>query len=328
MTGVRSRCGGKPEERQRPGVRKGRVPDDGRFEAERRRKFGGRKRMEILKKPEEMTAWSKRIAREDKTIGFVPTMGALHEGHVSLIRKARAENDAVVVSIFVNPTQFGPSEDYERYPRCFEKDAKICEAEKADAVFHPAVEDMYPEDHRTFIEVCELSNRLCGISRPGHFRGVATVVAKLFGIVRPDRAYFGMKDAQQLAIIERMNRDLCLGVRIVRCETVREPDGLAMSSRNAYLSAAERKQALAISRALRECEAKFAAGERKAMPLLKVMGDILAREPDIEVDYVAIVDPATLDDISEVKDEALAAIAVYIGKARLIDNTMLRAKSG
>ncbi|MCX7804882.1 MAG: pantoate--beta-alanine ligase [Planctomycetota bacterium] len=284
--------------------------------------------MEILRKPEEMTAWSKRAAREGKTIGFVPTMGALHEGHMSLIRRARKENDVVVVSIFVNPTQFGPGEDYDRYPRCFEKDAKMCEAERVDAVFHPAAEDMYPEDHRTFVEVCELSNRLCGISRPGHFRGVTTVVAKLFGIVRPDRAYFGMKDAQQLVIIERMNRDLCMGVQIVRCETVREPDGLAMSSRNTYLSAAERKQALAISRALKECEARFDAGERKTMPLLKVMGDILAREPDIEVDYIAVADPITLDDISTIENEALAAIAVYIGKTRLIDNVTLRPKKG
>jgi pantoate--beta-alanine ligase len=241
-----------------------------------------------------------------------------------LIERARRENGAVVVSIFVNPTQFGPGEDYHRYPRVFDADRKMCAQAGVDCIFAPEAQDMYAPDARTWVHVGGLEDTLCGLSRPGHFRGVATVVAKLLAIVRPDRAYFGRKDAQQLRIIEVLVRDLNLGCQVAPCETVRDPDGLACSSRNAYLSPAEREQALCLRRALEHCRKRVEAGERDAMKLAGEMGEIIEREPDAEIDYVALVDANTLEDLRKLAGEVLVALAVKIGKTRLIDNIALK----
>jgi len=257
-------------------------------------------------------------------IGFVPTMGALHEGHLSLVRAAKAECDAVVVSIFVNPTQFGPNEDFAQYPRTVEADCALLEREGVDAVFLPQTAEMYPAGAATWVEVEDLSGRLDGASRPGHFRGVATVVAKLFHIVAPDRAYFGQKDAAQVANLRRMVRDLNFDLQLVVCPIVREPDGLAMSSRNRYLSSEERRQARVLWRALRAIEARYAAGERDAQKLLAAGRMVLAEEPPVRVDYLRIVDPDTLADMEKVRGTALAAVAAYVGTTRLIDNVLLK----
>ncbi|ACO33519.1 MULTISPECIES: pantoate--beta-alanine ligase [Acidobacterium] len=258
-----------------------------------------------------------------RSIGFVPTMGALHEGHLSLVRAAKAECDAVVASIFVNPTQFGPNEDFGKYPRTVEADCALLEREGVDAVFLPQVEEMYPAGATTWVEVEELSGRLDGASRPGHFRGVATVVAKLFHIVGPDRAYFGQKDAAQVANLRRMVRDLDFDLEVVVCPIVREADGLAMSSRNRYLSVEERRQGLVLSRALRAMEAGHAAGERDGRRLLAAGASVMAEEPAVRVDYLRVVDPETLVDVEAVSGPALATVAAYVGATRLIDNVLL-----
>ncbi|MER3401645.1 MAG: pantoate--beta-alanine ligase [Thermoflexus sp.] len=257
------------------------------------------------------------------TWGFVPTMGYLHEGHLSLIRRARAENDHVAVSIFVNPTQFGSHEDYNRYPRDLERDLRLLEPLQVDLVFVPSVEEMYPPGFQTWVIVEELSRPLEGASRPGHFRGVATVVAKLFNIVQPDRAYFGQKDAQQAVVIRRMVRDLNFPVEIVVCPTVREPDGLAMSSRNTYLSPQERQAATILFRALQAAKARYEAGERDGERLREAMREVLRGEPLARVDYVSVADPETLEELSRVEGPALLSLAVYIGNTRLIDNLLL-----
>lgn len=272
----------------------------------------------VIDSAEAMREWSRGMRQAGKSLGFVPTMGALHAGHRSLLERARKENDAAVASIYVNPTQFGPGEDFERYPRTLEADQKICGEAGIDCIFAP--KNLYAADARTFVEVVGLQEQLCGISRPSHFRGVATVVAKLFNIVSPTRAYFGKKDAQQLVIIERMVRDLNFDVTIVPCETVREPDGLAMSSRNRYLSANERKLALAVPRALDGARKAINAGERDAMKVLGDMANILAENDAVEIDYCALVDAHTLEDVAVLKGDVLAAIAVKVGKTRLIDN--------
>ena len=277
----------------------------------------------IVKTVAEMSRWSKDQVKAGKTIGFVPTMGALHAGHRGLIERARRENDAVAVSIFVNPTQFGPHEDFQKYPRTFDADRKLCAEAGADCIFFPDVKEMYDKDARTWVEVGGLGDTLCGLSRPSHFRGVTTVVTKLFNIVRPDRAYFGQKDAQQLRILEVLTRDLCFGIEIVRCETVREPDGLALSSRNQYLSPGERRQALCLSRALEHYRKRVAAGERDAMKLVAEMAEMIEKEPSAEIDYVALVDANTLDDLQTLSGEVLAALAVKIGNTRLIDNVRI-----
>ena len=272
-----------------------------------------------------------RAGREQSTprsVGFVPTMGALHAGHRSLVQAARQRCDIVVVSIFVNPTQFGPNEDFSRYPRTLEQDCKMIEAESVDVVFTPTAEIMYPSGASTFVEVEGVSDRLDGASRPGHFRGVATVVAKLFHIVQPDFSFFGQKDAAQVAVLRKMVRDLDFPLEIVVCPTVREPDGLAMSSRNRYLSAEERRQALTLSRALHAAEAHAARGERRAAALLQTMRAALQEEPAIRVDYIAIVDPDTLLPIDDVDGGGLLAIAAYVGNTRLIDNVLLPAATG
>jgi pantoate--beta-alanine ligase len=256
-------------------------------------------------------------------IGFVPTMGYLHEGHLSLVRAAREQNDHVIVSIFVNPTQFGPGEDFERYPRDEERDLSLLEQERVDVAFVPSVEQMYPGGAATFVEVEGLTNVLEGAHRPGHFRGVTTVVAKLFNIVAPDRAYFGRKDAQQLAVIRKLVRDLRYDIEVVGLPTVREPDGLAMSSRNAYLSPDERRAALVLSKALRRAEELFAEGERAAESIRQAMLDMIGAEPLAQVDYVSVADVKTLRELEHIEGAALVSLAVRIGATRLIDNVTI-----
>jgi len=270
----------------------------------------------IQETKDRIKAWKK----SGYTIGFVPTMGFLHEGHLSLMRKSAQENAKTVVSIFVNPTQFSPSEDFSKYPRNFEADARMCEETGVDLIFSPGVEEMYMGDADTFVDIGKLSEELCGKSRPGHFRGVCTVVNKLFNIIMPDRAYFGQKDAQQLAVISRMVRDLNMNVEIVPCPIVREDDGLAKSSRNAYLSSGERVAAGVLYKAIIEGERLIKAGERNPEKITSEMKRIIAAEPLARIDYVEIVDGDSIEKISVVKGRVLAAAAVFIGKTRLIDN--------
>jgi pantoate--beta-alanine ligase len=259
----------------------------------------------------------------DGAVGLVPTMGFLHEGHLSLVRRSRSQDDQVVVSIFVNPTQFGPSEDYGRYPRDPERDLALLRQEGTDVVFMPPVEEMYPEGFETYVEVKEMTQVLEGAHRPTHFRGVTTVVAKLFTIVRPQRAYFGQKDAQQLAVVRRMARDLDLPVEVVAVPTAREPDGLAMSSRNAYLSPEERQAALVLYRSLRLAEGLWRQGERDASVVRSRMQELIAAEPLARVDYVSVADSETLRELERIEGPALVSLAVRIGRTRLIDNVIL-----
>jgi len=258
----------------------------------------------------------------------VPTMGALHEGHLSLVRAAQAGSDCVVTSIFVNPTQFGPNEDLAKYPRSLERDCEMLEREGVDFVFVPAVEEMYPAGAVTWVTVEELSGKLDGRSRPGHFRGVTTVVAKLFHIVEPGKAFFGQKDAAQVAIIRRMARDLKFPVEIVVCPIVREADGLAMSSRNAYLDPEERKRGLVLHRSLMRVQESVRGGERNAARLIAAGKDEFAGESEVRLDYFEIVDPETLDLVQEVGTGALVAVAAYVGNTRLIDNVLLGQPGG
>jgi len=257
-------------------------------------------------------------------IGLVPTMGALHQGHASLIRAARAECGYVAVSLFVNPAQFGPGEDLARYPRPLENDLAVCRREGADLVFAPAAAEMYPEGFATTVRIAGLSEKMCGAFRPGHFDGVCTVVAKLLAIVQPDAAYFGEKDAQQLAIVRRMAADLDLPVQVRGCPLVREPDGLAMSSRNAYLSPEERQRALAISAALAEARKAIESGERDAAAVADMLRRRLQAARGVELQYVAVVDPDTLADLARIADKVLVAVAAKVGATRLIDNVLLR----
>lgn len=261
-----------------------------------------------------------------RTIGLVPTMGALHGGHLGLIETARAENGFVVVSIFVNPMQFGPKEDLNRYPRSLEHDLELCNEAGVDLVFHPPTEFMYRPGHRTFVEVTELQDVLCGASRPGHFRGVATVVLKLFNLVQPDRAYFGQKDAQQVRILQQMTRDLNVAVEIRVCPIVREADGLALSSRNEYLEAEERRQATVLYRALTEAKRRIEAGEREAVTVRQTMIEQIAAMPDAILDYAAVVDADSLQALSRIDAEhsVLLALAVRFGGTRLIDNLLIQ----
>lgn len=261
---------------------------------------------------------------DGKAIGLVPTMGALHEGHLSLVRAAKAQTEVVVVSLFVNPLQFGPKEDLSKYPRDLEGDREMLEHEGAHILFAPSVEEMYPKGASTYVTVEGLSDRLDGGSRPGHFRGVTTVVAKLFHIVQPDRAFFGQKDAAQHAVLRRMVRDLNFPLEIVVCPIVREPDGLAMSSRNAYLNAQERREALVLSRALKEIEKRFAAGERDSARLIAAGKSVVEGEPAARLDYLSIVDPDSLEPVGRIAGSALVAIAAWVGTTRLIDNVVLR----
>jgi pantoate--beta-alanine ligase len=279
--------------------------------------------LRVLATVKDTRAASGLLRREGKGLGFVPTMGALHSGHVSLVRAAKARCDVVAVSIFVNPAQFGPNEDLATYPRSFERDCDLLANEKVDLLFAPPVEEMYPPGAVTWVTVEELSNKLDGRSRPGHFRGVATVVSKLFHIVEPHAAFFGQKDAAQLAIIRRMVRDLNMPVEIVACPIVREPDGLAMSSRNAYLDPGQRKQALVLHRSLIRVKKRTEGGEQSAATLISVAREEFASEPSVRPDYVEIVNPDSLDPVHDVSKGALVAVAAYVGPTRLIDNILL-----
>jgi len=284
--------------------------------------------MQIIPTIAEMRAALRTSYQRERIIGFVPTMGALHEGHLSLVRAAKRKCHVVVVSIFVNPTQFAPGEDFTRYPRTFDADCTALEKEKIDFLFAPSAEEMYPPGATTYVKVEEIADRLCGRSRPGHFRGVATVVSKLFNIVQPDFAFFGLKDAAQFAVIRRMVRDLNIPVEIVGCPIVRESDGLAMSSRNVYLSGEERRQALVLSRALKNVEESFHAGECDTQKLIALAKQVIAAEPAVRLDYFEIVDPDSLKPLSTIGDQpALAAVAAFVGNTRLIDNTLLHAKA-
>lgn len=276
--------------------------------------------MEITGAIEEVRRQVKEWRKQGLSVGLVPTMGYLHEGHKSLIVKAAAENDKVVVSDFVNPIQFGVNEDLDAYPRDIEADKKVCEEAGADLIFHPEVTEMYAPDFSTYVEMSKVSEGLCGKTRPTHFRGVCTVVSKLFHIVMPDRAYFGQKDAQQLAVIRRMVRDLNMDIQIVDCPIVREADGLAKSSRNTYLNEAERRAALVLSKAVFHGEDLMKKGERDAETILTAMREIIEKEPMAKIDYVEMVDADTIEPVTRAEGRVLTAMAVYIGKTRLIDN--------
>ena len=284
--------------------------------------------MKIVSDIREMQQLAGHYRQQGKTIGFVPTMGYLHEGHLSLMRRARAQCDILVVSIFVNPTQFGPNEDFERYPRDFDRDERLCREVGVDVVFYPTADAMYPQPYLTYVHVEKLSETMCGASRPGHFRGVTTVVTKLFNIVQPHIAVFGQKDYQQSLIIRQMVRDLNFDVEIDVAPIVREADGLAMSSRNKYLSPEERQQALVLYRSLTRAEELIREGERNVDTLLQAMKTVISEAPDARIDYIAIVDAETLEPLSTVRHNTVIALAVYIGTTRLIDNTWIREKDG
>lgn len=281
---------------------------------------------EVIRKTKDIKGHIAHLKAGGKTIGFVPTMGALHEGHLSLIRRARAENDAVVLSIFVNPTQFDRRDDFLKYPRQLESDLEVASREGVDVVFAPSAEDMYPTGFSTYVEVGgSLTNVLCGATRPGHFRGVATVVTKLFNIVRPNRAYFGQKDLQQAAVIKRLVRDLEMGIEIVVLPTVRDAGGLAVSSRNQLLSNEERESALSIYRALKRAAELYASGEKNTRSIIKEMHRILNEGGIYRIDYISIVDPETLEELEVIEPHSnpSAAVAAWVGSTRLIDNLAL-----
>ena len=280
--------------------------------------------MKRIEKISKMQEESRKANIEGKTIALVPTMGYLHEGHLSLVRAAKKECDVVVVSIFVNPTQFGPGEDFEKYPRDIERDVKLLEKEGVDIVFNPSEEEMYPEGFSTFVEVTgPVTDSLCGRSRPGHFKGVTTVVSKLFDIVEPTKSYFGQKDAQQVAVIKHMVQDLDMPVEVRVMPIVREEDGLAMSSRNTYLSDKEREEALSLYEALRKSQEMVEAGELSADTIKEEVKDILRAEEDIRIDYIEVVDADSMEQLEEVKDNTLVAVAAIVGKTRLIDNVLI-----
>jgi len=279
--------------------------------------------MQVIEKPKQMQSLSEALRRDGKRIAFVPTMGYFHEGHLTLMREAKRLGDVLVISIFVNPLQFGPSEDYERYPRDLERDLKMAEGVGVDIVFRPRVYDMYPSNFQTHVEVSELQKYLCGKFRPGHFRGVATVVLKLFNIVKPHVAVFGLKDYQQYLIIKQMVEDLNLDVEVVGIPTVREEDHLAASSRNVYLNAEERKAARSLYKALSEAKRLFEEGERNAFKLIESSRKVIEQEPLINLQYLELCDPETLEPLSGDIKRALLAIAAWVGKTRLIDNIIL-----
>lgn len=279
--------------------------------------------MKTINTTREMRSAARDLRSQRARLGLVPTMGALHEGHLSLVRAAKAKSDVVAVSIFVNPTQFGPREDFARYPRNLEKDCELLEREGVEFVFAPTVEEVYQRGAVTWVTVEGLSDRLCGKSRPGHFRGVATVVAKLFNIVEPDVAFFGQKDAAQVAVIKRMVRDLNMAVQIEICPIVREPDGLALSSRNAYLSPDERKMALVLHASLQRAQKLFNEGERNAAKLAAEAKKAFVWQPAVKLDYLDIVDPDGLEPLETLDQKSLVAVAAFVGNTRLIDNILL-----
>ena len=277
----------------------------------------------LIKEIKELRTLIKGWKREGFSVGFVPTMGALHEGHESLIKRAVSENDKVVVSVFVNPTQFGPNEDYDSYPRDIEKDLKVCMNADAAVVFNPEPSEMYFDNKSTSVSVSNLTSVLCGAKRPGHFDGVCLVVSKLFNIVTPDKAYFGQKDAQQVAVLKRMVRDLNIDIEVVACPIIREEDGLAKSSRNTYLSKEERKAALVLSRSLKIAKKLLEDGERNANKIKEIMKEEIIKEPLAKIDYIEMVDSESLENVENIEKSILVPIAVYIGKTRLIDNFTL-----
>jgi pantoate--beta-alanine ligase len=277
--------------------------------------------MRVVRSLKEMQSISETLRKTGKMIGFVPTMGYLHDGHMSLVERARKENDIVVMSIFVNPVQFAPGEDFDRYPRDIERDKKIAQEGGVDYLFVPEVSEMYPEGYSTYVEVEGITEVLCGAKRPGHFRGVATVVTKLFNIVKPHRAYFGKKDFQQLKVIERLVKDLNFDVEVIGCPIVREKDGLAMSSRNVYLSPKERESATSLYRALKLAKELIEKGERNPETIKSKMEEFILSHPHVKaIDYIEIVDSETLKPVDEIKEGTLIALAVFVGNARLIDN--------
>lgn len=280
--------------------------------------------MEIFNTVGQMQAWSEGRRKKGGSIAFVPTMGALHEGHLSLMREGRHRADTLVCSVYVNPAQFGPGEDFSRYPRDTENDLKKIKGLKADAVFLPSDDVMYPKGYQTYVNVEEVTKYLCGASRPGHLRGVTTVVLKLFNIVEPHVAIFGEKDYQQLVVIRRMVKDLNLPIEIVGMPIVREKDGLAMSSRNRYLSADERKAALSISQSLSKAEVMIRKGDRDVKDILKTVRDTILAAKIVHIDYVKLCDPETLEDLQSLRLPALLAIAAFVGPTRLIDNRLLK----
>jgi len=271
-----------------------------------------------------MTTLVKMLKKEGKTIGFVPTMGYLHEGHLSLVKAAKKHTDVVVMSIFVNPLQFGPREDFEKYPRDIKRDEQLASEAGVDVIFCPSAKDMYPEGYATYVNVETLTETLCGASRPGHFKGVTTVVAKLFHIVKPDVAYFGQKDAQQAIIIKKMVQDLNLDIEIKVMPIIRESDGLAMSSRNVNLSEEERREALVLHQALKKAEAMIDDGERDAKKIAKTMEAMIGQTGNVRKDYLSIVDAKHLDPVATVSGEVVIAVAAFVGKTRLIDNIIKR----
>ncbi|MCK4388022.1 MAG: pantoate--beta-alanine ligase [Dehalococcoidia bacterium] len=277
--------------------------------------------MKVIEKIDEMKRLRQQLA---EPIGFVPTMGYFHEGHLSLVRQARAENPSVVVSIFVNPTQFGPQEDFTSYPRDLQRDLARLDKERTDIVFKPSVAEMYPPQFNSWVEIGKVSERLEGASRPGHFRGVTTVVAKLFNIIQPTRAYFGQKDAQQAIVIRKMVAELNMNLEIITLPTVREPDGLAMSSRNTYLNGEQRQAAVVLYQALCLAEELYAGGERSAERIRQEMTALIKKQPLANIDYVSVADATTLDELDTVNSPALVLLAVKIGKTRLIDNIVLQ----
>lgn len=277
----------------------------------------------LIKSVPQMKMFSLAARKKDRSIGFVPTMGYLHEGHLSLVREAKKKNGVVVVSIFVNPTQFGPKEDLKKYPRDLKRDLKMLSKLGVDAVFYPDAKEMYPEGLKTYVEVDGLSDKLCGAYRPGHFRGVATVVAKLFNIVCPDDAYFGQKDFQQLVIIRRMVKDLNMDVNVVAMPTVREADGLAMSSRNSYLSKEERQKASIIIKALKLARQLIKSGVRDASKVKSAVSKLIRTKAGVRIDYIEVADPETLEGKKIIKGRTLIAVAARVGTTRLIDNILI-----
>ena len=275
---------------------------------------------------EEMKEITRGLRSEVKSIGFVPTMGYLHEGHLSLMKKARSENDLVIVSIFVNPMQFGVNEDFDVYPRDIKRDLELCEGEGVAYVFHPSIKEMYPNGYQSFVEVTEITDKLCGASRPGHFKGVTTVVNKLFNITRAHRAYFGLKDAQQVIVIERMVRDLNMDIEVIPCPILREIDGLAMSSRNINLSAEDRDIALVLSRSLFEAKEMIEAGETNPKVIIAFIKTMISKKVNIKIDYVEAVDLSTLEEAADLKNKVLIALAAKVGNVRLIDNIIVEGK--
>ncbi len=280
--------------------------------------------MKVISSIQQMQAWSGRMRRKDKSIGFVPTMGYLHQGHLSLMRKARQENDCLVISIFVNPTQFGPKEDFKKYPRDFSRDKTLAKACGVEVIFYPRAKDMYRQKDKTFVEVERLSNVLCGASRPGHFRGVTTVVLKLFNIVRPDIAYFGQKDAQQAIIIKRMVEDLNLSIKIKTSPIVREKDGLAMSSRNIYLNRQQRKDATILYKSLQTAVGMIQSGYKAPRKIVAQMRKMIKSKRGTRIDYIKILSIDNLTEVKKIEDRLLIAVAAFFGNTRLIDNAIVR----